>query len=469
MNIMKKIFFLFFFLINLFFLFPQTNLNKLSTEDKILGLSIIWKEVSYNFAYFERLPQIDWDNKYKEYLVKVINSQNDYEYYILLQEFMSILQEGHTYIIMPNYMQNMIYSNLRELWFSYNWVDNNMYVTSTRKKIEKELPIGSQIVKINNLTIAEYINIYRARINTPFEHTFKANLINYFQFDLNNYPQNIEYIKPDGKKMFFEFDTANPKGLDWTQLSDFDIQKYIRINPNFTWIADSIAYFDMAGNMDENLLHFFDSIYPAITKAKGLVVDLRYSQGGSSVGSHMIMHFIENDTIVNYVQTRINNAHKKAFGAFSDSTIVSYFGGKIRNQQFNDFYNDLSFERDSFLIINTIPKANRCKIPIVFLIDSYVGSATENLLITLKSLDIGTFVGEPTVGSCTQPLIVKLPSNGFALIATQKTMLNKNEVFTYIKPDIEVKRTLEEIMSGKDKIFEVGLEVLKEKIRIKAK
>lgn len=460
-----KLVLIFFFLLKACFIFSQTEFNKISTEEKIYGLSTIWKEAKYNFAYFERFPETDWDNEYKKFLTKVINSQDDIEYYTLLQEFISILKEGHTYIIMPNYIQSEVYSNTKALWFTFTWVDDKMYINSTRKIIAKDLPIGSQIIKINNLSTDEYLNIFRSRINSSFEHTVRANLINYLSFDKNNYPKNIECLKPDGEKIFFEFDTINPEGLDWTQIPEFDIRVNLRREPSFTWIKDSIAYFDMAGDMGENLLHFFDSIYPAITESKGLIVDLRYSQGGSSVGNYIISHFTEQDTIKQFLYTRTNNAFYRAFGAYSDPDIIDFIGGSIRYSQFLDYYKDRSFEMDTSIFINTVLKSKRINIPLVFLIDNFVGSATESLLISLKTLNLGTFVGEPTSGSCTQPLVVMLPENGFALIASQKTMLYKNEVFTYIKPDIEVRRSLEEVLSGKDKIFDVGLDILKEKIR----
>ena len=146
------------------------------------------------------------------------------------------------------------------------------------------------------------------------------------------------------------------------------------------------------------------------------------------------------------------------------SQVVAFAGGNIRHTQFFGYYNDTQFERDTFLIKNEVPKEKRINIPIVLLIDSYVSSATEDLIITMKSLRIGTTVGEPSAGSCTQPLVVMLPGGGVGMIASQKTMLNKNEVFNYINPDVLVNRTIDEILTGKDKIYEEGLSILKQKI-----
>ena len=463
-----KLLFLFLFLIKTLFLFPQTNLNKLSTEDKILGLSIIWKEVSYNFAYFERLPDLKWDEEYGKYISKILNTKSDLEYYLVLQDFLNLLKERHTKIIIPDYLKREYYSSIKKQWFMFEWINDDVFVTHTRKSIENYLPLGSKILEINGVKTEMFFNeILKNKGNSTFKHTRKRVLKNELMYEFENYPKHIKYITPNGNEKSLRFDTVVVENDEWIGITEYDMKREMNHFPSFSWTEDSIAFLDMAGDMNDDLLLFFDSIYPAITKAKGLIVDVRYSQGGSSVGDYIISHFTELDTIKQFYYTRTNNAYYRAFGAYSDSTLISFIGGNIRYNQFADFHKNRSFVIDTSIYINTVLKTKRVNLPIVFLIDNFVGSATEDFLISLKTLGLGTFVGEPTAGSCTQPLIVKLPGNGFALIATQKTMLNENEVYTYIQPDIEVKRTLEEILSGKDKIFEVGLEVLRKKNRKK--
>ncbi len=455
-------FFLLFFLINTSFLFSQTNSNKISTEDKILGLSIIWKEVSYNFAYFERLPDLKWDEEYGKYISKILNTKSDLEYYLVLQDFLNLLKERHTKIIIPDYLKREYYSRIKKQWFIFEWINDVIFVTHTRKLIENYLPLGSKILEINGVKTEIFFNeVLKNKGNTTFEHTRKRVLRNELMFEFENYPKFIKHITPNGHEQSLRFDTIVIENDEWIGFTEYDMKREMNHFPSFSWTEDSIAFLDMAGDMNDDLLLFFDSIYPAITKAKGLIVDVRYSQGGSSVGDYIISHFTELDTIKQFYYTRTNNAYYRAFGAYSDSTLISFIGGNIRYNQFADYHKNRSFVIDTSIYINTVLKTKRVNLPIVFLIDNFVGSATEDFLISLKTAGLGTFVGEPTAGSCTQPLIVKLPGNGFALIATQKTMLNENEVFTYIKPDVEVKRTLEEILSGKDKIFEVGLEVLR--------
>jgi len=34
----------------------------LTEDEKVAGLSKLWSEVKYNFGYFDRVPDLDWDN-----------------------------------------------------------------------------------------------------------------------------------------------------------------------------------------------------------------------------------------------------------------------------------------------------------------------------------------------------------------------------------------------------------------------
>ena len=52
--------------------------HDLSNEDKLYGLSLFWKEASYNFAYFDQVPKLDFDSAYREYIPKVLATKTTY-------------------------------------------------------------------------------------------------------------------------------------------------------------------------------------------------------------------------------------------------------------------------------------------------------------------------------------------------------------------------------------------------------
>jgi len=52
----------FFIIIVLSFSFKASSQNEinLTTEEKLYGLSKLWKESSYNFAFFDQVPNLNW-------------------------------------------------------------------------------------------------------------------------------------------------------------------------------------------------------------------------------------------------------------------------------------------------------------------------------------------------------------------------------------------------------------------------
>lgn len=462
---MKKVILKILLILSVVNIHAQDDINMLSREDKILGLSLLWKEASYNFAYFERLPDLDWNKEYSSYMLKVLETKDDLSYYMLLQEFMTLLKEGHTKVVIPQYLMKHYYKKINNRWFFFDWVGDDLYVIACRKAILGQLPLGSKITHINNIPAWEYFTKSLSKIiNTPFEHTFKNKSTFMIMYDFENVMRQIEYITPSGETRLMNLDTLKSENKAWTEFTEFDQRRDNQRSYSFSELEDGIAYFDLAGDMNNELLLFFDSIYPKIQKAKGLIMDLRYNQGGSSVGYYIAMHFAKSDTIYHFTDSRVNNANKRAFGAYADSANIEFIGGNIRHTQFYDYYNDTKFERDTNLFVNEVPRKKRIDIPVVLLIDNYVGSANEDLLIIFKSLKIGTTVGEPTAGSCTQPLVLMLPGGGVGMIASQRTILNENEVFTYIQPDVQVHRSIDDILKGRDTIYEKGIEVIKNQL-----
>ena len=77
----------------------------MSLTDRIADLSMLWKQVSLVFPYFDQ-RKIDWDHTYREYLPKVMNAKTDREFHLLLAEFMNLLGDGHTDYLLPKALQD---------------------------------------------------------------------------------------------------------------------------------------------------------------------------------------------------------------------------------------------------------------------------------------------------------------------------------------------------------------------------
>jgi len=58
-----------------------------SVEQRLLGLMTIWSEAKFNFPYFDRIPDIDWDAKVQEFIPRVMKADGLDKYYDVLMEF----------------------------------------------------------------------------------------------------------------------------------------------------------------------------------------------------------------------------------------------------------------------------------------------------------------------------------------------------------------------------------------------
>ena len=125
----------------------------LTVEERIYVLSFLWKEAEYNFAFWEKRPEIDWDSEYKKFLPLVMKAKDDLEYYLLLMRFYALLRDGHTSVLLP-------YSLLegRSVPFGVIRAEGKFYLSGVVR--EREELLLSEITHIQGLPISDYIEKY---------------------------------------------------------------------------------------------------------------------------------------------------------------------------------------------------------------------------------------------------------------------------------------------------------------------
>jgi len=65
-------------------------------------LTELWAQAKYGFANFWHVPQLNWDQTYRDYIPKVLATHSTVEYYRVLQSFYAQLEDGHTGVYPPN-------------------------------------------------------------------------------------------------------------------------------------------------------------------------------------------------------------------------------------------------------------------------------------------------------------------------------------------------------------------------------
>ncbi|MHC4527210.1 MAG: hypothetical protein ACYS29_04960, partial [Planctomycetota bacterium] len=80
--------------------------NVISVDERLLGFARLWSEIKYNFAFFDQVPDLDWDAVLEEYLPKIRKEQTTEEYYRLLEQCVARLNDGHTTVYPPGILRH---------------------------------------------------------------------------------------------------------------------------------------------------------------------------------------------------------------------------------------------------------------------------------------------------------------------------------------------------------------------------
>jgi hypothetical protein len=134
------------------------SLNQISKIDKLYGLTNYWQEVNYNFVYLNKVDKAKWNESYKKLLANV-DSLNDFEYYLELQKLSALLNDGHTQVYLPEYLQSqLIQSEFGGFKFYTDLIEEKVVVVRVSTTSKDMLPIGTEILNVNGQEVQQYMN-----------------------------------------------------------------------------------------------------------------------------------------------------------------------------------------------------------------------------------------------------------------------------------------------------------------------
>lgn len=407
---------------------PGSLFDSLPAEAKLFGLSTFWKEASYNFVFFDRL-KINWDSAYYATIPKVLAANNMFEYWRVLDDFAKLLNDGHTGIYRPDYF----WKDMGNPPVMTTKVNGRRFVTRIDETLLSEIPIGSEVLKVDNMSYDDYINKNGTVVNykgTTVEYTFKR-------------PDGTEFSKTltrrAGKDTSVKYVPAVAR---WTEFSTADKNGYAYVKVN-TFESDSVA------------IKFRKQI-PAINKSKGLILDIRDNGGGST--SHAIslaQHLTDKPAMVGSSwRTRIHKGANKAWASWADES-------DNKNENLNYLLGN-AWEIHAGQTIKIPKSVEKVKVPILILIGERTYSAAEDFLILLDGSKNIKLIGQNTGGSSGQPLYLDLVGGLAARICAKRDTYPDGRDFigTGIKPDVFVKRNESDYIKGVDTELEFALQYL---------
>ncbi|RPI21742.1 MAG: peptidase S41 [Acidobacteria bacterium] len=438
--------------------------ENLSDSEKIYGLAEFWKEASYNFAYFDHVPQLDWNAAFTEYVPKVLQTKSTKEYYRVLMTFSALLKDGHTNIYPPQEVTGVEHYDKAPV--AAKAMGHRAIIVNVDKRFSDQVPLGSEITAVDGIATEEYLKAkVIPYISSSAEHAlWEAAMVGHSPWGLGlaagepGSEVRFTIRTPDGQEQSVRMvrDADKRAAAGQLEMAAPDSAPWNRPMIEHRWLEEGIFYVALNSFNDSKIVdRFKQEVVPELPRAKGVVIDIRVNGGGSTGNGTAILDYFVNEPLKGSAwRTREHVAAYKAWATFGSNDEKH-----VRHLKGNAWHTG---EYHEFKPTDTV----KFLVPVVVLISVYTGSAAEDFLIFIDGLDRFTTVGEPTVGSTGQPLQFELPGGGRGRICTKRdTYPDGRDFVGYgVKPEIPVERTPASLVGKDDPVLKKGVEVLKEKM-----
>jgi hypothetical protein len=404
-------------------------------EQKIWGLMTIWSEAKFNFPFFDRIPDVDWDLKAREYIPRVISTRNIEEYYDVLMEFAAQLNDGHTAVfppwmyVKPGYDHPPVELKVIEDKFVVVRVGN-----TDEMKTQRIYP-GLEILEMgDNISVREHLreNVLRFYSCGTTQADESIGLIRIFSGPKNS-KIALRVKDPDGtlRDVTLTRNSSENDGSSfqwqWVRWFMFDPVIETRMIQSDIWYI-RISNFGSQKVVDE-FHKAFDTL--DLRTINGIVIDIRYNSGGSSSYAYNIVSSLTDKPLM--ASKWKSFSYVPAYRSWGQPTGWLEKGPSI------------------------IEPANgkRYTGPLVVLTGPGTFSAAEDFLVPLKF--------SKRAGSTGNPIAVALPGGGTFRVVSKRDMFPDGKEFVGIGiiPDVEVKVTQQDIIGKNDPVLNKGIDVIR--------
>ena len=429
----------------------------MNITDRIADLSMLWKQASITFPYFDQ-RKINWDLAYREYLEKVLNAQTDREFHLLLAEFMNLLGDGHTEYMLPK----SLHDETGYLPFTLRYIQNEYCIDATIPS--SQAFAGAKILSINGVPILDliqeakrysyhignYVSRYRIHQILPFLLKMTGNLAETsngtFTFDLlTTRPNNLT---PKTLYLLAEYQQIKTGKLD------------IRTYNNILYIKlDDFMYSKAA-----------EEVRAAITgnpEIGGILFDLRENVGGMTMNGAQIAELLITGQF-HGCQKRtqsmsgVSLASASQISQWSNEEIENHIAAGLSTreeiEESKSFITNTHYDKyvDTYGSEDNLPLFTG---PCVILTSRHTVSAAEDFIAMFRTNQRATVIGTPTCGTSGTPLMQKLSCGGWMRICSVGYRLMDGTEFIGhgIDPDISCEISAEDFATGFDYVLNEGI------------
>ena len=407
--------------------------EQISEDERLAGLSRLWSEAKFNFVNFDKVPELDWDALYVATIPKVRAAGNTLEYYRVLAAFVAQLQDGHSNVWPA-------LDHLDQAWarpgVETRLVEGRVFVTAVHDPRIEAMGVarGWELVGVRG----EPVRAFAEREVLPYQSasTPHDRLSRTYERALLAGPID-ETIAVD-----FHDGRGRPRTLELPR-SSVTTPPAAGAPPAFAWelLPGNIAWVRLRSFGDDSAASAFEAAFEEISRADGLVLDVRENGGGNSdVGYRILSTLTDKPFLSTAWSTR---SYRPSFRAWGQPE------ARYRS------------EPDA-----RPPSGVRLyRKPVVVLTSPRTYSAAEDFTVAFDVMDRGRIIGEPTGGSTGQPLLFPLPGGGTGRVCTKRDVYPDGREFVGVgvQPDLRVAQTLADLGAGRDTVLETAAALLRDR------
>lgn len=409
--------------------------TKLSSDERIEIFVRLWTEIKYNFANFDLVPAVNWDQVLEKKLPLVRQDQSNKDFARLLVRCVAELKDGHTKISMKFFE---IFEQAQPA-LVVRPIEGKTIITevgSSKDIVKANLKVGDEILKIDGKDVREVLEkeIYpyifastdQWRDNKAFGYLLRGH---------GSSEINLRIKNAEGKQR----NIVLTRDIDWGR----NMPRKDHTNFEYKDLGEGVSYVAINTFGTSEVVDKFREHMDRIRESKGLIIDVRDNGGGNSRNGDRIVSFLIDKPILNSPWK--TPQHIAAFEAW---------------------------ERPKNWHVGEVEHVEPCKEmecfsgPIVVLMGPESFSAAEDFLVLLHSSKRATLVGSKTGGSTGQPLRFEFDYGVNGRICTKRDTYPDGREFIGVGviPDVEVHVTQKSIAESKDIVLQRGIEVLKGKM-----
>jgi len=396
--------------------------ESLTLEERIAGLSLFWAEARAGFAYFDHVPDLQWDRVYLEYLPRVMSAKTTADYYRVLMQLAPLLHDGHTNIYPPKELQSKFFSRPA---LSTGRIGDGVYVRRVyATSLQARVHPGDEIVAIDGTPVMRYAR----EVVDPFVSSSTPQ-----DRDVRDFGYQLLLGDEDTPVTLALRDASGAVRDEVIPRKHGDDVSYPEPFP-FRKIGD-VAYLSIDHFDGDAGVKAFEKALPEILASKALVLDVRRNGGGSTSYAQQVLSYLIPGPLPEAKQ-RIR-AETPWFRAIGSTALM------WRPSPFSGYPVDLK-------------RKVHFDGPVALLIGPETFSAAEDFVMIFAAARRGILVGAPTAGSTGQPMAFGLPGGGTARICIKRDTYPDGREFVGkgIAPDVAVAMTVEDLRAGKDPVLD---------------